>query len=126
MLVATADEVQGLSPVDPWCSSERARRLLAEVQGTDLDQLPPIKAGSLPAYTELGFKTRITGRVILEILVDEDGAVQCLSTLKSLPMKLTEATRTALRGTRFEQQKSPVRFRVTTVFEIVEEPPPSL
>ncbi|MDA8020314.1 MAG: energy transducer TonB [Thermoanaerobaculia bacterium] len=124
MRVARANEILGLSAADLWCSSERARQVLAETDVADLEKLPADAAGDLPEYPAPGIKIGITGIVILELLVDEDGAVQCISTLKSLPMKLTEATRTSLRSTRFERQSSPVRIRVVTVFEIVEEPPP--
>lgn len=60
------------------------------------------KYSPVPKYTEVAFRAGVQGKVILEIVADEDGRVVCARTVKDLPFGLGEAAKTAITEWWFE------------------------
>jgi hypothetical protein len=76
----------------------------------------------LPSFTELAIRARVTGTVILELLVDK-GAVTCVKSLKGLPMGLSRLAQEAALQWRFSpspDRKGPVRSVVAFGYSFVE------
>lgn len=63
---------------------------------------PEIILQTHPVYTELARKSRVTGTVILETVIDEQGNVTDTRVLKGLPMGLTEAAVEAIQNWKFK------------------------
>jgi TonB family protein len=94
----------------------------AAVKGPDLAGItPPRKIqSSLPTYPESAKKEKITGLVVLETVIDENGKATSIEVLESPDPRLSEAAASALRQWLFEparkQDGRPVAARVSIEF----------
>jgi TonB family protein len=82
-----------------------------------------------PVYPEAARHERISGIVILEVLIGKDGRVKDTAVLKGLPDGLSEAALAAVKQWEFEPatlngQPVDVIFNLTTNFKIDAPPPP--
>jgi TonB family protein len=80
-------------------------------------------SGAPPAYTDEARKARVTGVVILETLIDEQGNVTENRVLKGLPMGLSEAAVEAVRSWKFNPatlngQAVPVYYSLVVNFQL--------
>lgn len=80
-------------------------------------------SGLVPAYTAEARRARISGLVIVEALIDEQGNVTETRVLKGLPMGLEEAAVEAIRSWKFKPatldgRPVPVYYVLTTNFQI--------
>jgi TonB family protein len=80
-------------------------------------------SGAPPVYTELARKAGVTGVVIIESIIDEEGNVTNAQVLKGLPMGLDEASLEAVRAwkfkpARFEGRPVKVYYTLTVNFDI--------
>ncbi len=69
-----------------------------------------------PRYTEAAREARVAGQVVLECIVDEEGRVNDVRTVRGLPEGLTEAAIEAISRWRFEPTQldgKPVKVRLT-------------
>lgn len=76
-----------------------------------------------PSYTEVARRARIQGTVILEVQLDEEGRVDDVTVLRSLPFGLTESAVAAVSRWRYEPARLggravPVLMTVTVRFEL--------
>ena len=76
-----------------------------------------------PAYTRAAIDARLEGAVILELVIGEDGTVESVRVLRSLPLGLTERAVAAVRRWRFEPstldgRPIKVRYRLTVHFQL--------
>lgn len=81
-----------------------------------------------PKYTELARRSRVTGTVIVEAIIDKHGNVDRVRIVKGLPMGLSEAATDAVRRWKFRpgtQQGRPVDviFNLTVVFTLGSDGP---
>jgi TonB family protein len=80
---------------------------------------PELVTSIHPVYTELARRARVTGTVILEAIIDEQGDVQNVRVLKGLPMGLDQAATDAVKMWKFKPatlKGQPVRvYYVLTV-----------
>jgi TonB family protein len=78
---------------------------------------PPRKIRDVrPVYPALAQKARVTGAVVMEAVIDENGRVTCTRVLKSVPL-LDQAARDAVSQWEFSPVRMsgvPVPFRLTT------------
>jgi len=65
-------------------------------------RLPVRLTAANPLYTEPAAKAHLEGRVVLKLLVGEDGSVIGVEVVQGLPMGLTEAAMEAARGLKFQ------------------------
>lgn len=84
-------------------------------------------SGLTPAYTAEARRARVTGVVIVETLIDEQGNVTETRVIKGLPMGLEEAAVEAVRSWKFkpatlEGQPVPVYYVLTINFQL-DKPP---
>jgi periplasmic protein TonB len=85
---------------------------------------PPLRISApQPQYTELARQARIQGVVIVQAIIDCEGAVTSIKVLKELPMGLTESAVEAISRWRFEPARlngSPVSvfYNLTVNFRI--------
>jgi TonB family protein len=89
---------------------------------------PEKLSGVNPVYTEIARKAKVTGVVILEAIIDEQGDVTNVRVLKGLPMGLDQAALEAVRGWKFkpatlEGRPVSVYYTLTVTFQVSEEPP---
>lgn len=88
------------------------------------DVQKPVKVHApAPVYTELARRARIQGIVILQAVIDREGAVVSAEIVRGLPMGLNEAALEAVRQWRYEPatlQGRPVavQFNLTVKFEL--------
>jgi TonB family protein len=87
---------------------------------------PPQKiSGAAPVYTELARRSRVTGIVIVEAIIDEQGNVVNAGALKGLPMGLDKAAVEAVKTWKFKpalKEGKPVKvYYVLTVNFQVED-----
>lgn len=80
-------------------------------------------SGAPPVYTELARKAGVTGTVIIEAIIDEEGNVTNAQVLKGLPMGLDQASLDAVRTwkfkpARFEGRPVKVYYTLTVNFQI--------
>jgi TonB family protein len=85
-------------------------------------------SGSPPAYTELARRARVTGVVILEAIIDEQGNVTNVNVLKGLPMGLDRAAVEAVQTWKFkpatfEGRPVKVYYTLTVNFQVDSAPP---
>ncbi|HXI12538.1 MAG TPA: energy transducer TonB [Thermoanaerobaculia bacterium] len=76
-----------------------------------------------PVYTEIARKARVEGIVILEAIIEKDGTVRDVRTLKALPMGLDAAAMDAVRRWKFKPgmlngRPVPVIFNLTVNFRL--------
>lgn len=88
---------------------------------------PEKVSGAPPAYTEEARKARVTGVVILEAIIDEQGDVTNINVLKGLPMGLSEAAVEAVRTWKFkpatfEGRPVKVYYTLTINFQVDSAP----
>jgi len=88
-------------------------------------------AGAPPQYTLEARKARVTGVVILEAVIDEQGNVTDVRVLKGLPDGLDQAAVEAVRTWKFSPAKMdgkpvPVWYTLTVKFTIEEEKEPDV
>lgn len=89
---------------------------------------PPEKiSGAPPVYTEEARKARVTGVVVLEAIIDEQGNVTNAAVLQGLPMGLDRSALEAVQGWKFKpatREGKPVRvyYTLTVTFHIEEGP----
>ena len=115
-MVKPSGQDRQVEPDDPPCVSEASFFHAPEVsfdslQATTTDLV-------LPSFTQVARKARVSGSVILELLV-ENGTVSCVKTIKDLPMGLTQAARDATLRWRFSPSpyhRGPVRSVVAFEF----------
>lgn len=87
----------------------------------------PVKiSGSAPIYTEAARRARIQGVAILEVVIDEHGAVDSPRILKGLPMGLDAAAVEAVKTWKFtpatlQGEAVPVYFILTVNFRLASE-----
>ncbi|HEX7186224.1 MAG TPA: TonB family protein [Thermoanaerobaculia bacterium] len=84
-------------------------------------------SGAPPAYTEEARKARVTGVVILESIIDEQGNVTNVKVLKGLPMGLSEAAAEAVQNWKFkpatfEGRPVKVYYTLTVNFQVDSAP----
>ena len=85
---------------------------------------PPAKfSGAAPVYTEMARKARVTGVVIVELVIDKGGNVTSSRILKGLPMGLDGAALDAVKTWKFTPGQLrgdpvPVYFVVTVNFQL--------
>src|SRR5215213_6633118 len=73
-------------------------------------------SGAPPVYTETARKARVTGAVVIEAIIDEQGNVTNTRVLQGLPMGLDQAALEAVRGWKFRPamfQGKPVKVYYT-------------
>jgi TonB family protein len=80
-----------------------------------------------PVYTELARRARVTGTVIVEAIIDENGDVKDVRVLKGLPMGLSQAAVDAVKTWRFkpatrEGRPVPVYYVLTVNFQVDDSP----
>lgn len=63
---------------------------------------PEIIFQTKPVYTEIARRSRVTGTVIVEAIIDEHGDVKDVRVLKGLPMGLSEAAVEAIKAWKFK------------------------
>ena len=63
---------------------------------------PQKLSGAAPVYTDLARRSRVTGTVIVEAIIDEQGNVTNVRVLKGLPMGLDKAAVDAVQRWRFK------------------------
>jgi len=91
---------------------------------------PPQKiSGAAPVYTELARRSRVTGIVIVEAIIDEQGNVVNARALKGLPMGLDQAAVEAVKTWKFkpamkEKEGKPVKvyYVLTVNFQVDDSP----
>ncbi len=65
--------------------------------------LKPVKlSGEDPKYSEIARRARIQGTVILEAIINKDGDIARLRTIKGLPMELTDNAIAAVKTWKYE------------------------
>jgi len=74
-----------------------------------------------PRYTEIARRARLEGMVILDMVIERDGAIREIKVLRGLALGLTDAAVTAVRQWRYEPttvggRTVPVRMTVTVRF----------
>jgi TonB family protein len=82
-------------------------------------------SGAPPVYTEMARKARVTGVVIVEAVIDQQGNVTDARVLKGLPMGLEQSAVDAVMGWKFEPamrygQPVPVYYILTINFQMDE------
>lgn len=80
-------------------------------------------SGAPPIYTELARKARVTGTVIVEAIIDENGDVTNARVLRGLPLGLDQASLEAVRTwkfkpARFEGRPVKVYYTLTVNFQV--------
>lgn len=65
-------------------------------------QRPVRLSGEAPQYSEIAKEARLQGSVILEAVVENDGSIGRVRTIKGLPMELTENAIAAVKTWRYE------------------------
>ena len=91
--------------------------------------LAPVKiSGAPPVYTETARKARITGTVIVEAIIDEQGNVTMPRVLKGLPMGLDQAAVEAVETWKFKPatlKGRPVKvyYVLTVSFQVQQDAP---
>jgi TonB family protein len=88
---------------------------------------PEILSSTRPIYTELARRARVTGTVIVEAIIDEQGNVTDARVLKGLPMGLSQAALDAIKSWKFKpamRDGQPVRvyYVLTVNFQVDGEP----
>jgi TonB family protein len=91
-----------LAQIAPALSQEKPRADGPPYRVGDGVTRPEILIQVKPVYTELARKSRVTGTVILETTIDEQGNVTDVRVLKGLPMGLSEAAVEAVQGWKFK------------------------
>ncbi len=89
---------------------------------------PEILSSTRPVYTEIARRSRVTGTVIVEAVIDEQGNVTDTRVLKGLPMGLSEAAVEAIQSWVFKPatlkgRPVPVYYVLTVNFQIDGESP---
>jgi TonB family protein len=89
---------------------------------------PEILSSTRPIYTEIARRSRVTGTVIVEAVIDEQGNVTDTRVLKGLPMGLSEAAVEAIKSWVFKPatlkgRPVPVYYVLTVNFQIDGESP---
>jgi TonB family protein len=88
-----APETPTVVPVSTPEASSRAEEVTTQ----------PVKIrGDSPAYTEAALRMRISGEVVLKLLIDKRGNVKEIDVIKGQPMGLTESARKAVRKWKFK------------------------
>jgi len=88
------------------------------------DVQKPVKVSDVqPQYTEIARKARIQGVVILQTIIDKEGNITDVKTLKGLPMGLTEAAIDAVNQWKFQPatlngKPVAVYFNLTVNFQL--------
>jgi TonB family protein len=91
--------------------------------------LAPVKiSGAAPVYTELARKARVTGTVIVESVIDEQGNVTNPRVLRGLPLGLDRSAVAAVQTWKFKPATlngKPVKvyYVLTVRFQVQQEPP---
>jgi TonB family protein len=90
---------------------------------------PQKLSGASPVYTELARRSRVTGTVILEAIIDEQGNVTNVRVLKGLPMGLDQSAVEAVQTWKFKPamlEGKPVKvyYTLTVNFQVDQDPPP--
>ncbi|MFL6259552.1 MAG: energy transducer TonB [Thermoanaerobaculia bacterium] len=85
-------------------------------------------SGEAPAYTQLGRIRQVTGTVILEVIIDEQGNVENAKVLKGLPMGLDGKAWEAVKTWKFkpatlEGKPVKVSWVLTVDFQMQKDPP---
>jgi TonB family protein len=89
---------------------------------------PPQKiSGAAPVYTELARRNRVSGTVIVEAIIDEQGDVVNARVLKGLPMGLDKAAVEAVKTWKFKpalKEGKPVKvyYVLTVNFQVDDSP----
>jgi TonB family protein len=88
---------------------------------------PEIISSVKPIYTELARRSRVTGVVIVEAVIDEKGNVTDVRVLKGLPMGLSEAAVDAIQNWKFkpatlEGRPVQVYYVLTVNFQVDDTP----
>jgi TonB family protein len=113
--------IQGLVPPPPPPESTPP---LPQTPRAGIDvQAPRILTKVDPRYTESARVVRKQGAVVLELLIDEQGAVAEITVLRGLPLGLTESAVDAVRQWRFEpstlgDRPVAVRYTLTVHFRL--------
>lgn len=84
-------------------------------------------SGAPPVYTEEARKARVTGVVVIEAIIDEQGNVTNAAVLQGLPMGLDRSALEAVQGWKFKpatREGKPVRvyYTLTVTFQIQDGP----
>lgn len=90
---------------------------------------PQKLSGAAPVYTELARRSRVTGTVIVEAVIDEQGNVTNARVLKGLPMGLDRSAVEAVQTWKFKPamlEGKPVKvyYTLTVNFQVDQDPPP--
>ena len=90
---------------------------------------PQKLSGAAPVYTELARRSRVTGTVIVEAIIDEQGNVTNVRVLKGLPMGLDRSAVEAVQTWKFKPamlEGKPVKvyYTLTVNFQVDQDPPP--
>jgi TonB family protein len=88
---------------------------------------PEIVSQTRPVYTELARRNRVTGTVIVEAVIDEQGTVTDVRVLKGLPMGLDRSAVEAIKTWKFkpatlEGRPVPVYYVLTVNFQVDDSP----
>lgn len=72
----------------------------------------------MPDYPSIARKARISGGVILELFIDENGAVEKVTVIKPLPFGVDEAARQAVSAWRFRPHPEKSCAQITMTFDL--------
>ena len=134
-LIAIAEIQQGGDIIDEihttWSTATRKARVMPEgVLRVGGDVKAPVVVQRIePAYPEEARKARISGIVILEVIIDHTGAVKDVTVLKPLPFGLSEAAVDAVKQWTFapgtlDGKPVDVLFNLTMNFKLDTPKPP--
>lgn len=124
-----AGELLHSSPAEPEPSTQDV--VEAPQKFGDGVTRPEILAQVPPLYTEAARKAKVEGTVIVEAIIDRDGSVQDVNTLKGQPLGLSLSAMAAVCGWRFKPatlkgEPVKVHYVLTTNFHLQKEPPPAI
>lgn len=112
----------------PAVSGQEATQAGPPYQVGDKVTRPEKISGEAPVYTQLGRIRQVTGTVILEVIIDEQGNVENAKVLKGLPMGLDRQAWEAVKTWKFkpatlEGKPVKVSWVLTVDFRMQKDPP---